>query len=182
MKISSLLQGTLLMAFTAMAACNHHQPGAETKPGPVATKSTGNNLISFKVNGEEVRTSGWTISRFSLSSDPSKQWLNITSNMHDEKRVINVNLSGATPGDYVFDGEGRSDTHSHGSYFPDYMENLANSYSFKTGSFHITGVDTVKRIINGTFSGSVKNLKGEVLQITDGKIENGTLNTGVIVY
>lgn len=175
------MQGILLMAFSATAACKQSTADANTATGPLATRSTGNNSISFKVNGEQVVTSGWTISRFSFANEPSKQWLNITSNMHNEKRVINVNLPGAAPGDYVFD-KGGSNAHSHGSYYPDYMENLSNSYAFNTGSFHITDLDTVKRVVSGTFSGTVKNLKGEMLQITDGKIENGVLNAGVIVY
>jgi len=68
---------------------------------------------------------------------------------------------------------------SHGSYHPDFSQPL-NSYSFVSGSFVITDVDTVHHILNGTFSGTVKNTKGETLSITDGKIINGALKPGII--
>jgi hypothetical protein len=38
----------------------------------------------------------------------------------------------------------------------------------------------VHQILNGTFSGTVKNAKGETLNITDGKIVNGALKPGII--
>jgi hypothetical protein len=68
---------------------------------------------------------------------------------------------------------------SHGSYHPHFSDAL-NSYSFVGGSFIITEVDTVHQILNGTFSGTVKNTKGETLNITDGKIVNGALKPGII--
>jgi hypothetical protein len=34
--------------------------------------------------------------------------------------------------------------------------------------------------VNGTFSGTLKNTKGETLNITDGKIIKGALKPGVI--
>ncbi|RYY11714.1 MAG: hypothetical protein EOO04_34760 [Chitinophagaceae bacterium] len=182
MQFNSFLAAVWLSVLTIITSCHQTAPATKTAQASVTGKSTGNNLISFKVNGQQVNSSGWTISRFSLSDAPSGQWLNITSNMHDEKRVINVNLSGTTPGDYVMGEPGSLNSHSYGSYFPDYLENLTNSYSFSSGAFHITDVDTVKRIVSGTFSGTVKNLKGESFEITEGRIENGTLNTGVIAY
>ena len=68
---------------------------------------------------------------------------------------------------------------SHGSYHPDYND-PSNSYSIVGGSFIITDVDTVHHIVNGTFSLTAKNPKGETLNITDGKIIKGTLKPGVI--
>jgi len=41
-------------------------------------------------------------------------------------------------------------------------------------------VDTVHQIVNGTFSGTVKNTKGETLNISDGKIVKGALKPGII--
>jgi len=93
--------------------------------------------------------------------------------------VINVNLNGAKPGTYSFDDKGVIMEKSHGSYHPDFSETL-NAYSFVSGSFVITAVDTVYHVLNGTFSGTVKNTKGETLNITDGKIVNGALKPGII--
>jgi hypothetical protein len=44
------------------------------------------NIITFKVNDQVVKTTGWTISRFKIVSD-SEESLNITTNMHDEKEL-----------------------------------------------------------------------------------------------
>jgi hypothetical protein len=148
---------------------------------PVANEKGNDNTITFKVNDQLVKTSGWTISRFKLITD-SRESLNITTNMHEEARTLNVNIDAAEPGTYVIKGNPASTHHFYGSYYPDYMNDLTGSYSFETGSFTITEVDTVKNIVNGSFSGIVSNLRGESFNITDGTIINGHLTPGVTVY
>lgn len=185
MKFYSTLGRALLFPAIALsfAACKQSGQAASKKtPVPyTATLGAGKNLITFKVNGTKVVSSGWTISRFSYSGNPGHQWLNITSNMHDEKRTVNLNLSGISSGDYAL-GKGGAFKSSHGSYYPDYPGNLTNNYSFKTGVFHIETLDTVRRTLNATFSGMVQNLRGESLEITEGRIENGLVNIGVMRY
>jgi hypothetical protein len=164
-----------------VVSCNNNNTastGNSEKNSADASSSTDKNFISFKVNGDEVKTSGWNISLFRWSNQPAV-WMNITSNMHKEKRTINVNLNGAKPGTYSFDGEGVIMEKSHGSYHPDFSDAL-NSYSFVSGSFVITDVDTMHHILNGTFSGTVKNTKGETLNVTEGKIIKGALKPGII--
>ena len=164
-----------------VVSCNSNNTastGNSEKNSADASSSTDNNSISFKVNGDDVKTSGWNISLFRWSNQPAV-WMNITSDMHKEKRTINVNLNGAKPGTYSFDDKGVIMEKSHGSYHPDFTETL-NAYSFVSGSFVITDVDTVHHVLNGTFSGTVKNTKGETLNITDGKIVNGALKPGII--
>ena len=164
-----------------VVSCNNNNTastGNSEKNSADASSSTDKNFISFKVNGDEVKTGGWNISLFRWSNQPAV-WMNITSDMHKEKRTINVNLNGAKPGTYSFDDKGVIMEKSHGSYHPDFSEPI-NSYSFVSGSFVITDVDTVHQILNGTFSGTVKNTKGETLNITDGKIVNGALKPGII--
>jgi len=164
-----------------VVSCNSNNTastGNSEKNSADASSSTDNNSISFKVNGDEVKTSGWNISLFRWSNQPAV-WMNITSDMHKEKRTINVNLNGAKPGTYSFDDKGVIMEKSHGSYHPDFTETL-NAYSFVSGSFVITDVDTMHHVLNGTFSGTVKNTKGETLNITDGKIVNGALKPGII--
>ena len=63
----------------------------------VSDFSAFHNIISFKVNGEEVKTESWNIIRFQMGN---KVQLNITSNMHIDKRTINVNLNGDKAGVY----------------------------------------------------------------------------------
>jgi Family of unknown function (DUF6252) len=169
-----------LIALLAIA-CNNNKtdsPGNSEKIPADASSSTDKNVISFKVDGDNVKTSGWNIRLFKWSNQPDV-WMNITSDMHKEKRTIDVNLNGAKPGTYSFDDNGVTMETSHGSYHPDYND-LSNSYSIVGGSFVITDVDTVKHILNGTFSVTAKNTKGETVSITDGKIINGALKPGII--
>ena len=164
-----------------VVSCNSNNTastGNSEKNSADASSSTDNNSISFKVNGDEVKTSGWNISLFRWSNQPAV-WMNITSDMHKEKRAINVNLNGVKPGTYSFDEKAVIMENSHGSYHPDFSQPL-NSYSFVSGSFVITDVDTVHHVLNGTFSGTVKNTKGETLNISDGKIVKGALKPGII--
>lgn len=57
------------------------------------------------------------------------------------------------------------------------MEDMTKSYSFVSGSLRMVTIDTVKNNINAVFSGTVKNLKGETFEITEGKVINGKLNS-----
>jgi len=145
-------------------------------------KNAEGNLIEFKVNGQLVKTSGWNISRFTMGDISSGIWMNITTNMHDEKRAINVNLSGAFPGEYFLGGDDNLKPQSYGSFFPDYAGDMSNSFSFTKGAFTISKIDTENGIVNGSFWGTVKNLKGETLELTEGKIINGRLQHGIMHY
>ncbi len=177
----------VLIVMLGVAACN---PPADSKVDSktispskaVSSETDETNVITFIVGKEPVRTTGWTISRFSLNNEPGKLWLNITSNMHDEKRTINVNLDGAATGTYSFGTEGRISSRSHGSYYPDYIEDITNAYSFTEGNFHITEIDTMRKLVSGTFWGTVKNPKGETFKITGGRIRNGLLNSNIVRY
>ncbi|HEV8283682.1 MAG TPA: DUF6252 family protein [Chitinophagaceae bacterium] len=177
------MKTTFLLYIVALitTVCNNNKTSdaeSSDKKSSGPSSSAGENVISFKVNGDEVTTSGWNIRRFNWSNQ-SAVWMNITSDMHKEKRTINVNLNGATPGTYNFDDKGVVMEKSHGSYHPDYGD-PSNSYSIVSGSFVITDVDTVHHIVNGTFSVIAKNTKGETVNITDGKIINGALKPGII--
>jgi Family of unknown function (DUF6252) len=162
-------------------ACNNNKGGnaeSSDKKSDEPSTSTGENVISFKVNGDEVNTSAWNIRLFRWTNQ-SAVWMNITSDIHKDKRTINVNLNGAKPGTYNFDDKGVVMESSHGSYHPDFG-GPSNSYSFVSGSFVLNDVDTVRHIVNGTFSVTAKNTKGETVNISDGKIINGKLKPGVI--
>ena len=168
------------IAVLTLNCSNNKTTSAESSDSKVGVESssTGENVISFKVNGDEVKTSGWNIRRFTWTNQ-SAVWMNITTDMHKEKRTINVNLNGDKPGTYTFDDKGVVMENSHGSYHSNFND-PSGSYSFVSGSFVIADVDTVHHIVNGTFSGKVKNAKGETLNITDGKIIKGALKPGVI--
>lgn len=131
------------------------------------------NVVLFKVNGDLVRTSGWNIGAF-VRDNATNVGLNITTNMHEDKRTILMNLNGTTPGIYRFS----KDHHlpdSYGHYKPDYTGDLFYSYSFVSGAFNLSEVDIEKKYINATFWGTVQDNAGKKLEITDGKIIHGTL-------
>lgn len=181
--IKQIVTGIILIGLITGCQSPAEKAGNEEKKETVATtKATGDNLITFKVNGEQVSTTGWTISRFAWNTDAAHPWLNITSNMKTEKRTINVNLNGAVPGTYFLVEGGALKQQSHGSFFPNYIEDMGNNFSFSDGTFTITDIDTIHHRVNAEFRGVVKNIKGETLQITDGHIINGLLNTNVITY
>jgi len=175
-----VIAATLLADYNFNLA-NYHKKQTISNES-IKSKDDRINVIEFKVNQQPVSTSGWTISRFIFTKDPSHQWLNITSNMHDDKRTINVNLDGSFPGVYFFSESKKTGERSHGSFFPDYIDDMTSDFSFTKGLFSITEVDTVKKLINGEFSGTVQNWKGETFEITDGKIINGVLSAGMGTY
>ena len=139
------------------------------------------NQISFKVNSDPVVSSGWNISRSLMNN---QLVLNVTSNMHEERRTINLNINGDQPGRYKFLSTGAYNKpgYAYGSYFSNFEEDLANAYHFEDGEFIITSIDTAKGILNAEFSAIVKSGKGETLTITDGKISRGKLKLGIAKY
>jgi hypothetical protein len=140
-------------------------------------EKAGGNQILFKVNGELVKTSGWNISRFDMGRGIQ---LNITSNMHEEKRTIAFNINGWTPGTYSLEPFAQEWGTAYGDYKPDYDEML-NSFSFTDGEIIIESIDTAAGFLNATFHGTAKNNKGS-FSISDGKIIYGRLKNGTIKY
>lgn len=174
-----ILAGIILFGYSAKNAASKEETKITTtslKPCPEK------NRVHFKIGGRHINTSGWTISRFSWRSDPGRIWLNVTSNMQEEKEALNVNINGSVPGTYHFSRHGAINKTSHGSYYPDYLGDINHSYTFESGSFIITSIDTIQRTLNATFSGVVRNTNGEKFDITDGSIVNGLLNTGITQY
>jgi hypothetical protein len=153
---------------------NDHRSRIENEKA-IGESKTHDNTIIYKVNGEEVKTTGWNISRFRTGN---KVQLNITSNMHIDKRTINVNLNGDKAGTYDLSSGGNPLVSSYGSYAPDYAD-LLTRYSFIEGEFRIAEVDTIKGVVNGTFEGRASDLQGKSYEITNGKIINGILKPGI---
>lgn len=164
----------LLILIGLLNSCSSKQKiSAADRQGDISIE----NLITFKVNGKEIKTHGWNISRFMGNGIN----LNITSDMHEDKRTLMLNLNGWTPGKYSLQNSFTSDTHSgYGHYKPDYSD-LMNAYSFQDGFFQIENIDTVKGLLNASFYGTVKQ-NAEVLTITEGRIVNGKLAPGIQLY
>ena len=169
-----------LIATTLLISCGQNDKTADDKKESSSGTRAGNNTITFKVNGDQVNSEGWIVQRFVWDDKTPHAWITITSNMHKDKRTINVNLAGGEPGIYNFPAFSFFNiTDSHGSYFPDFSKPL-ESYQFTNGEFHIIVVDTLKGIISGTFSGTVKDINGKELTISDGKLTNLKLRAGIV--
>jgi hypothetical protein len=140
------------------------------------------NVISFKINGQLVKTSGWNISTYRLGKS---EGVNITSNMHEDARTVVININGLTSGTYNFTYGIKNITApgvAYGSYRADYLKDMLNSYHFESGQFTITAIDTVNGILNGSFSGKAKNSNGIEVDITEGKVMNGKLKHGAVFH
>ena len=99
--------------------------------------------------------------------------------MHEDKRTVAFNVNGYLPGSYQISDK-RSANSAYGDYKPDYSD-LLNSYSFKEGVINIISIDTINGVLNASFSGTV--VKGiEQIKITDGRIVNGKLRSGLTKY
>lgn len=169
-----------LVAVILITSCGQNDKtgsGKEENATQSSSSST-ENIISFKVDGEMVNSEGWIVQRFVWDSTTEIPWMNITSSMHKDKRTINVNLHGTTPGRYDFAENASLMTNSHGSYFPDFSQPL-NSFSFVSGGFDITEVDTVNGVISGTFMGTAKDGNGKTVIITEGRLEKVKLKAGI---
>lgn len=177
-----------LFVVLLITACNNNKEStADKKDSNSATtaetkNNSGDNIITFSVNGETVTSSAWNISRFDFGNGAGT-CVNITSNMHQDPRSINVNINGDKAGTYTFENEMltvKKPGVAYGSYAPDYLKDMSNKYSFKEGNFTISSIDTTAGIFNGTFSGTAKNSKGEAMTISDGKVINGKIKAGVV--
>lgn len=133
-----------------------------------------NSFVRFKVNGVLVETSAWNASYGNLVG--SMLTCNITSNMHQNEKTININVNATQVGEYdlLLTGATNSPNKAYGLYYPKYS-NTFDTYSFKNGKFTITEIDTVQKVYAGKFYGAVVNDSGAELQITDGEFRSTSL-------
>jgi hypothetical protein len=168
-----------------LVACNDNK-SSETKTvdgsekQAAAENTTGDNIITFKVNGESVNTTPMGISRMVAGG---KHLLNLVSDRRQQPKTINISTTGFTPGTYKFANAVAAlqsqGLFFYGSYSPNPQKDVLDVYSIVGGEFIISSIDTVNNILNATFSATVKNVKDEVINITEGKIINGKINPGV---
>jgi hypothetical protein len=168
-----------LFALVGLMAC-HSSNTQDSATGETSSTGTGTSTnadeekgtITFKANGETVNTSVLNLAGFQFANQP--KGLNITSDMHQEKRGVNMNIGGYAAGDYPFTIESGKAMHALGLYYPDYGQ--ANDfYQFINGHVNVTRFDTVKNVMEATFSGTAKNAEGKTVQITDGVL-NGRIS------
>ena len=136
--------------------------------------------ISFKVNDVSVNTQPLGITR-SLTGNMAM--INIITDRDKNPQTLNITINGNKTGVYQFvDGfQGmKTEGSSFGSYTPDAKNDALNVYSLIDGSIELLSIDTSGNKLSTKFSGTAKNVKGEEVKITDGKITNASINPGVI--
>jgi hypothetical protein len=175
-KIYSLI---ICFSVTVLSCNNNTQAAKETSPAREKDKApfADDNIISFTANGENIISAGHNISRFTMDG---KIWINITSNMRKDTRTVNMNIAGDKTATYSFDVSSLKNT--NGSYYPDYMKQITNSYRFISGEVTITSIDTAKGMLNAIFKGTVQNAKKETIEIKNGKVINGKLKPGITSF
>jgi predicted GNAT superfamily acetyltransferase len=133
-----------------------------------------NDFVRFKVNGVLVETSAWNASYGKIVGNMFT--CNITSNMHQNEKTININVNATQAGEYdlLLTGATNSPNKAYGIYYPKYS-NTFDTYSFKNGKFTITEIDTVQKVYAGKFYGTVVNNSGVEFQITDGEFRSTNL-------
>jgi len=139
------------------------------------------NTIRFKANGAPVKTSAWNIAPFTGTNGIAG--INVSSNMHEDRRTVGFNINGNTAGVYPFKvGFRATGTKgiAYGSYHPDYLKVITENYRFVSGEFVITSIDSQKHLFNGSFHGTARNAKGQEIEITDGVVINGVLKQAAV--
>jgi hypothetical protein len=186
MKLYNILYVTVsvLLIGTSCKDSNKKESATESKidsaPQALAPKapSATKGIIKFKVNGQQVSTSAWNVSIG--SSMTGICILNVTSNMHEDTRSIGINVNGCATGHYqFFHGHGSATTKgiAYGTYRPDYLKKMMEAFHFESGTFNIESFNEKDLLLNASFSGKVKNDKGEGLEITDGQVINALVKT-----
>ena len=169
----------LLVTGLIISSCTGNSSASAKFTGANHGTAAENNVVSFKVNGTQVRTSGWNISRFIFKKTGAIH-LAISSNMHQDTRTIKANIGGITPGSYNFSEDAAATTYGH--YYPDFDKDIFDNYGFVSGAFTLSSVDTVQHVVNASFAGKVKNRKGKTFDITEGKIINGKLKAAMETF
>jgi hypothetical protein len=167
-----------LHALQQLAACC--SPAVMPQPQALALRTASGRwqkTITFKIDSEFVFTSGWNISRFDMGQGVR---LNITSNMHQDKRTISFNINGWKTGRYSLYSGARDAGTAYGDYKPAYNDML-NSFQFEDGEIHIEKIDIDKGLVNASFFGTLTNGR-EKHSISDGRIVNGKLRSGITKY
>jgi hypothetical protein len=132
------------------------------------------DFVKFKINGTLVQTSAWNASYGKLVGNMIT--CNITSNMHQDKKTININVNAVTPGTYPLGSNNALEANkAYGSYFPDYS-NYFQTYDFISGNFTITQIDTIQKIYAGRFEGTLKDSNtGMEYAVTEGEFRSKNL-------
>jgi hypothetical protein len=186
MKRTLTINPILLLTVTAIIlSCNNNSADTdkntstkETTEEKLKTTSSadGDNTISFYLNGDEDLVS--TKADVMLNEINGKRTLTISNTSTDSKKHLVIDVNESVVGRQGFDEQGKYG-HPKATYMPDLLQ-ADNTYTFNMGDLEITAIDLKNGgTISGTFSGSAKNNKGELISISKGKITNAKIGGGV---
>lgn len=170
MKTLPLIKLGMIALIIFTIGCSKRNHNAEEEE----PEFTGNGVYSFKVDGVQVNSNVW--GNVYSNIFPNFVTVNATSNMHKEKRTLNININADVSGNYNFTLAAPTANTAQGTFYPNY-DNVSDTYQFVDGSIKITGINKVDKTFTATFSGTVKNQYGQTHTITEGVIQSGILST-----
>ena len=123
---------------------------------PAAAQGT----VEFVVDGQKVTSTVHNFARFSTKND-----YNLTSSMHKDGRVVQLNVREPATGKTLALGAFREG--NYGSYQPEYGKR-GSSASIKAGTITFTSFASVRRTFSATFAFTAKDDKGHLYEIKQG--------------
>ena len=130
---------------------------------PAAAQGT----VEFLVDGQKVTSTVHNFAKFSPKDD-----YNLTSSMHKDKRVVQLNVRNPATGKTLALGSFREG--NYGSYEPEYGKR-AKSASIKSGTITFTSFDPVRRTFSASFEFTAKDGEGKVYEIKQGVVKEGVI-------
>ena len=137
---------------------------------PAAAQGT----VEFVVDGQKVTSTVHNFARFSAKND-----YNLTSSMHKDKRVVQLNVRNPAAGKTLALGSLREGT--YGSYQPEYGKR-DSSASITSGTITFTSFDLVKRSFSATFELTAKDSKGRIYEIKQGLVKDGVIGKDAALF
>lgn len=175
----------VLFAAVLFAACNNNTDSntpesIDTLQQAAPVKEPAND-VSFTIADQTVNTKAWNINLFGQNNSSGVS-INVTTTQADSLPVVNINVNSIQPGTYSFiSGAGSLNAvdKAYGEYSPAAVNGKRDHYFFHSGTVTISTIDTAKGILNASFEGEVKNERGKLFAISNGKITEGVVKKGV---
>jgi hypothetical protein len=137
---------------------------------PAAAQGT----VEFVVDGQKVTSTVHNFARFSAKSD-----YNLTSSMHKDKRVVQLNVREPATGKTLALGSFREG--NYGSYQPEYGKR-SNSARITSGTITFTTFDLSRRTFSATFAFTAKDGAGKIYEVRQGAVKDGVIGKDAVLH
>lgn len=137
---------------------------------PAAAQGT----VEFVVDGARVTSTVHNFARFSTKND-----FNLTSSMHKDKRVVQLNVRNPAAGTTLKLGSLREG--NYGSYQPQYGKSGAAA-NIKSGTITFTSFDLTRRSFSASFEFTATDSAGRVYAIKQGVVRDGVIGKDAVLY